>query len=145
MYRHAIELSLKSIVLGGGGNFMASKPDRISVSKSHSVSWLAQFVWQIVKALKWEQEFKCRGVETLAGFKAIIEEINFVDPGSYVFRLPIDPLSKSSLMEFAGRMDALMGLLEATGDALAAEWDLRSGGVEIDAGWNGGGFGPVIQ
>jgi hypothetical protein len=42
-------------------------------------------------------------------------------------------------------MDALLELLDSTGDALAAEWDLRSEGVEIDADWNGGGFGPTIQ
>jgi hypothetical protein len=26
--------------------------------------------------LKWEQEFRCEGVETLADFKAVIEEVN---------------------------------------------------------------------
>ena len=31
-------------------------------------------------------------------------------------------------------MDALIELLAVTGDAIAAEWDLRSGVGEIDAG-----------
>src|SRR5256885_11323364 len=44
MYRHAIELHLKAIVLGEGGNFLATKPDRISIGKTHAISWLAQFV-----------------------------------------------------------------------------------------------------
>ncbi len=145
MYRHAIELRLKSIVLGEGGNFLATKPDPISVSKSHSVSWLAQFVCQIVTALKWEQEFKCEGVETLADFKAIIEEINSVDPGSYSLRCPVDLKSKSSVMEFARRIDAVVSLLESTGDALAAEWDLRLDGSGLGSGWDGGEFGPIIQ
>jgi hypothetical protein len=69
MYRHAIELNLKSIVLGGGSNFLETKPDRISVSKSHSISWLAQFVCQIIIKLKWEDDFKCEGIDTLADFK----------------------------------------------------------------------------
>src|SRR5437870_2814342 len=81
MYRHALELHLKVIVLGDGSNFLPTKPDAISVSKSHSASWLAQFVCQIVTALKWENEFKCEGVETLADFKQTIEEVNSVDPG----------------------------------------------------------------
>src|SRR5215831_11259768 len=68
MYRHAVELHLKAIVLGEGGNFLPTKPDRISVSKSHSVSWLAQFMCQIVTALNWQQEVKCEGIETLAEF-----------------------------------------------------------------------------
>src|ERR1035437_5680304 len=41
MYRHAVELQLKALVLGEGGNFLATKPDPISIYKTHSVSWLA--------------------------------------------------------------------------------------------------------
>jgi hypothetical protein len=145
MYRHAVELHLKAIVLGEGGNFLPTKPDPISVSKSHSVSWLAQFACQIVTALKWEPEFKCEGIETLADFKAVVEEINSVDPGSYSFRCPVDPQSASSIHEFARKMDALIDLLAATADALAAEWDLRLEGPGIDAGWTGGDFGPMVQ
>jgi hypothetical protein len=44
MYRHAVELYLKAIALGEGGNFLATKPNALSVHKTHSVSWLAQFV-----------------------------------------------------------------------------------------------------
>ena len=123
MYRYAVELHLKAIVLGKGSNFLATRPDSISVSKSHSVSWLAQFVCQIIAAVKWEKEFKCEGIENFADFKAVIEELNAVDPGSYVFRCPVDPQSESSVREFVRRMDALIGLLESTGDALAATWD----------------------
>src|SRR5262249_49498445 len=82
MYQHALELHLKAIVLGEGGNFLHTKPDPISVSKTHSVSWLAQFVCQIVTALKWEQDFRCEGIENLADFKAVVEALNSVDPGS---------------------------------------------------------------
>jgi hypothetical protein len=31
MYRHAVELHLKAIVLGEGGNFLATKPDTLSM------------------------------------------------------------------------------------------------------------------
>jgi hypothetical protein len=131
MYHHAVELHLKAMVLGDGGNFLATRPDSISVSKSHSVSWLAQFVCQIIAAVKWEKEFKCEGVETLEDFKAIIEGLNAVDPGSFVFRLPVrtegqDAVpggGKLTIREFARRMDALLELLASTGDALAATWD----------------------
>ena len=86
LYRHALELHLKAIVLGEGGNFLAMKPDPISVSNSHSVSWLAQFVCQIVTAVGWEKEFRCEGVETLADLKTMVATVNSVDPGMYVFR-----------------------------------------------------------
>jgi len=144
MYRHAVELHMKALVLGDGGNFLATKPDALSVHKTHSVSWLAQFVCQIITAVKWEKEFKCEGIENLADFKAVIEELNAVNPGSYVFRCPVDPQSKSSVMEFARRMDAVIDLLESTADGLAAEWDLRSE-APTEANGNGGGFEPTIQ
>lgn len=145
MYRHAVELHLKAIVLGEGGNFLATKPDPISISTSHSVSWLAQIACRIVTALKWEPEFRCEGIEDLADFKAAVEKVNSVDPGSYTFRWPIDPQSEASVRQFAKRMDALIELLASTADAIAAEWDLRSGEERINAGSNVGGFGPTIQ
>jgi hypothetical protein len=139
MYRHALELHLKAIVLGGGSGFLASKPDSLSVHKTHSVSWLAQFVCQIVSALKWEPEFRCVGVENLDDFKAVIESVNSIDPGSYSFRPP-----NVAVSEFARKMEALLDLLDATADGLAAEWDLRSGAVpEFEP--DDSGFGPTIQ
>src|ERR1035437_6248650 len=116
MYHHAVELHLKAMVLGDGGNFLATKPDALSVHKTHSVSWLAQFVCQIITALKWEKEFRCEGIEALADFKAVVEEVNSVDPGSYVFRCPVDPQSESSVVEFTKKMDAVIRLLESTAD-----------------------------
>src|ERR1035437_10352057 len=116
IYRHAVELHLKAVVLGDGGNFLATKPDALSIHKTHSVSWLAQFVCQIITAVKWEKEFRCEGIETLADFKAVVEEVNSVDPGSYVFRCPVDPQSESSVVEFPKKMDAVIRLLESTAD-----------------------------
>ena len=153
IYRHALELHLKAVVLGEGGNFLATKPDAISVHKTHSVSWLAQFVCQIITAVKWEKESKCDGIENLADFKAVIEELGAVDPGSYVFRLPVSAEGKDSVPgrvnltigDFARRMDALLELLDSTADALTAEWDMRSEAAAIEAAWNRGGFEPPIQ
>jgi hypothetical protein len=65
MYRQAVELHLKALVLGDGGNFLTTKPDALSVHKTHSVSWLAQFVCQIVAALKWERNSGAMELRTL--------------------------------------------------------------------------------
>ena len=153
IYRHALELQLKALVLGEGGNFLATKPDALSIYRTHSVSWLAQFACQIIAALKWENDFKCDGIDTLADFKVVVEELNSVDPGSYVFRLPVSAegqdassgRDKPTFGEFAGRMDALLELLDSTADALAATWDTREEEARIEAAWNGGGLEPPIQ
>jgi hypothetical protein len=124
LYRHAIELFLKTIVLCEGGNFLLNKADPISVGKTRSVSWLAQFVVLIVKALGWEEQFRCEGVEDLARFRAVVEEVNGIDVGHGMFQVPGDLVT--ILPEFLRRLDALLELLDSTADALAAEWDLRN-------------------
>ena len=144
MYRHAIELSLKSIVLGDGGHFLKTKLDPISVGKSRAVSWLAQFVVQIVTTLGWEAQFRCEEISNLTDLKAAVGAISDTDPGAYVFRSPLKEASQEAVREFAHRMDALLELLAITGDALAAEWELRKEGIEVD-GEDGGGFGQTIQ
>jgi hypothetical protein len=57
-----------------------------------------------------------------------IDKVNSVDPGSYVFISPINIEAQglSSVREFARKMNALLDLLDATADALAAEWDIRA-------------------
>jgi len=144
MYRHAVELHLKAMVLGEGGNFLPSKPDSISVSKTRSVSWLAQFVVQIITALKWENEFCCEGVQDLAAFKSLIEEMNGIDTGHPMSTAPGDPAT--ILPAFVRRLDALLDLLDSTADALAAQCDLQSEAVVVGMdGKDDGGFEPTIQ
>jgi hypothetical protein len=146
MYRHAIELHLKVIVLGPGANFMAVRPDELSVHKTRSLSWLAQFVVQIVTTLGWEDEFRTDGVNDLADFKAEIEEANGIYASYDAFRCPANPerpeALKPAVLEFVRRLDSLLELLEQTADSLAAEWDLRSDAAgEVD--WPDGT--PTIQ
>jgi hypothetical protein len=154
IYRHALELHLKALILGDGSNFLATKPERMSVSKTHSASWLAQFVCQIVTALNWEKEFRCAGIETLAEFKAFVEDVNSVDPGPYSFRYPasaeaqdsVENNSTFNVREFARRMDALLELLDSTADALAATWDTQSEAAALDAAlYAGKDIEPTIQ
>jgi hypothetical protein len=103
-------------------------------------------VVQIVTALKWEEEFKTEGIESLDEFKAIIEEANGIDPTFHAFRCPADPErpdAKATVLSFVRRLDALVELLAQTADSLAAEWDLRNDPTALDADCPGGK--PTIQ
>jgi hypothetical protein len=154
MYRHATELHLKGIVLGEGTNFLATKPDPLSVYKTRSLSWLGQFVCQIVTALKWEADFKCEGIENLADLKAIIEDINSLDPVPHTCRYGSNDDGQDSsttgqifdVQQFARKMDALLALLDSTADALAATWDMRRDVSVFEGVLDGdSGGGPMIQ
>ena len=56
----SIELHLKTLV-DEGSNFLKEGTDPLSLAKTHSLRWLAQIVCQIIKAVRWENEFKCDG------------------------------------------------------------------------------------
>src|SRR5664279_6581616 len=79
LYRQSVELHLKALV-GEGSNFLPSPTDAISLYKTHSLRWLAQIVCQIIKAVRWEDEFKCEGIATLADFSAVVNELEALDP-----------------------------------------------------------------
>jgi hypothetical protein len=153
LYREAVELHLKALV-DEGSNFLPSPTDPLSLAKTHSLRWLAQIVCQIIKAVKWESKFKCEGVSSLADFSALVNELEELDPVAVVVRpgnrrpdswVP-NQLLPPNVVQFAKKLDALLGLLAATADGLAAEWDLQRDGISTEADLDAGDdFGPTIQ
>jgi hypothetical protein len=110
-------------------------------------------VCQVIKAVRWENEFKCEGIATLADFSAVINELEALDPVSIAVHagsrardgsVP-HQLQPPSVARFAKQLDFLLTLLDVTADALAAEWDLRSDGTMVELDQTDGGFGPLIQ
>lgn len=127
LYCYALELHLKAFVMGEGANHLTDPPDGYTIGKTRSLPWLGQLVSRIVRSLGWEQEFYCDGIANLREFKTVLEGINEADPGAYIYRPPLgDPASPSQLMErleeFSRRMEALLELLVAMDDAIAAMW-----------------------
>jgi hypothetical protein len=149
LYREAVELHLKALV-DEGTNFLPSPTDPLSLAKTHSLRWLAQIVCQIIKAVRWENEFKCEGVANLADFSALVNELEALDPVAVAvhpgMRRPDgwvpNQLLPPNVVQFAKRLDALIDLLDATADALAAKWDQVSGEENFQAGDD---FTPTIQ
>src|ERR1022692_406757 len=145
LYRQSVELHLKALV-GEGSNFLPSPTDSITLYKTHSLRWLAQLVCQIIKAVRWEDEFKCEGIATLADFSAVVNELEALDPVSIAVRsggrardgsVP-HQLQPPNVVRFANKLDFLLTLLDVTADALAAEWDTREKGGEFGDGGAGG-------
>lgn len=141
LYRHALELHLKSIVLGDGSNILPTKPDPRSILKTHSLTRLAQIASQIVTAFEWESEFNCDGISNLSEFIAVIGELMKVDPGSHAFRYPVNTEGQGSVpshltfsvINFASRMDALLDLLDSIAFALDSEWGVRAEQAALSA------------
>lgn len=130
LYRQALELHLKTMV-GEGGNFLPSPTDSITLYKTHSLRWLAQIACQIVKKVRWENEFKCEGVASLADFSALVNELEALDPVSCSVcsssrgrdgSVPLQ-LQAPNVLRFAKKLDGLLDLLDVTTNALAARWE----------------------
>jgi len=141
LYRQALELHLKALV-GEGSNFLPSPTDPITLLKTHSLRWLAQIVGQIIRAVKWESDFKCESIANFADFSALVNELEGMDPVACVVHsssrgghgsVP-HQLEPPKVVQIARRLDALLDLLDATADALAAEWDQRPGGETFGVG-----------
>ena len=132
LYREALELHLKALV-GEGSNFLKTRTDPISLSRTHSLRWLAQLVCQIIRTVGWERDLTCGGISSLADFNALVNEVESFDPVGRANRSSRakDPNSVSqyyrtfNVAQFATKLDALLDMLDVTADALAATWDQR--------------------
>ena len=84
--------------------------------------------------MKWESDFTCEGVASLADFSAVVNEVESFDPVARAIRSSSAGGKGSvsqyyrtfNVVQFAKRMDALFDLLDVTADALAATWDQQA-------------------
>lgn len=148
LYRQAMELHLKAVV-GEGSGFLKTPTDPISLFTTHSLRWLAQIVCQIIKAVGWEDDFTCAGMSSLAEFSALVNDVESFDPVERAVMLskvnPPNSLAQYYLafngVQFAERIDAVLGLLDQTADALAAKSEeLIAAGILMSSDFN-----PTIQ
>ncbi len=153
LYRQALELNLK-VLVDAGCNFLPSPTDHITLYTTHSLRWLAQIVRQIIRTVKWESEFKCEAVSSLADFSALVSELEELDPVAVAVQSkhrgrPGDvpsSLQKSKVLQLVPKLDALIDLLAGTADGLAATWDLQREGISSESDLDDGGdFKPTIQ
>jgi hypothetical protein len=143
LYRQAMELQLKELV-GEGSTLVQNPVDPLTLYKTHSLRWLAQIVCQIIKAAGCDAKFTCEGVADLAGFSALVGELEAADPVVNAV-MSIDRRRDGSVPPFlqpphvvamSKKLDAVLDLLEATTDALAALEVTEEGGF---------GFPSLIQ
>lgn len=145
LYRQTLELHLK-ILIGEGVNFLPSSTDPITLYTTHSIRWLAQLVSQAVKHAGLEKDFRCEGVTNLVEFRALINEVDALDPVECAVTIGRSRrdgsvpagLEPTNIVRLAGKLDGLLNLLDSTADALAATTDLTADDT-------GPGFTPTIQ
>ena len=135
LYRHALELNLKNVIILGnkilslGGEPPASD-DRTFTT--HSLTHLMQAVERIYKYMGWTEGFAKGCIENFEDCKTVVNNLNDVDPQSYAFRYPIDKNGKGSVGKhltfnieiFAQRLDPVIELMSSLAYTLDHEYDL---------------------
>lgn len=147
LYRHALELHMKAVILAGAPMLMvrSMKPtDERRILSTHRLEDLLPEVEQVFTAYEWKWDFGnsyCRSVED---FRTMINEIHTIDVGSYAFRYPIKKDGTASLpshfrfdlFEFCGVLDKILPALEGAaigaGDEFEARSDLMAEAVDYE-------------
>jgi hypothetical protein len=120
LYRHALELFLKEILIGRGGELIDSPPSpEAIVNKCHRLTELLPDVRRIFVECGWDQTFGSKTVLTFDDFAAIVEEFERADPWSSSFRYPVNKDLTAALnghftfsvRQFASTMDEVLNTL----------------------------------
>lgn len=135
LYRHALELYMKAVLLVGSPMLSIKgqrEVDRQQLLKTHSLDVLRQELERIFEAYDWEWDLGTPHFRTLGDFRAVIAEFQAVDAGSYAFRYPLDTKGSASLksdfrfdiFEFCDVLDELFPVFE--GAAMGAYEELQT-------------------
>jgi hypothetical protein len=135
LYRHALELYMKAVILVGSPMLAIkgmTKVDRQRLLKTHSLDSLRKELERVFKAYEWEWDLGTPEYQSLEDFRKIIAELHAVDAGSYVFRYPLDTKGSCSLpshfrfnlFDFCEVLDSLLSALE--GAAIGAYEELQA-------------------
>jgi hypothetical protein len=99
LYRHALELFMKEILLTGGCLIdPRPSPDDV-INKGHSLTNLLKDVRRIFIQCGWDKDFSSNKVTSLDDLTAIVDEFENVDRSSFCFRYPV----KKDLTSALGR------------------------------------------
>lgn len=124
LYRHALELYLKAIVLHGEAILLMNGKTLISnrsLLQKHSLLPFFPLLKQTFDAVGWTWELDIEGLRTFDEVEELLRDFETVDHASYTFRYPVDKKGNPSVPHhfmvhmptFCERMDALLEALEA--------------------------------
>lgn len=134
LYRHALELNLKSIIIRGNNILELHDEQPVGdegIFSTHSLTELMAAVEKIVTYMGWQDGYQMDCIESFADCKTIAADFDKIDPGSYAFRYPTDKRGRASVSHhfgfdlrlFVARLDPVIELMSCTAYALDHEYD----------------------
>lgn len=94
LYRHALELHFKSMLIIGKDVLLFKKKDipieKDEIYSTHSLLKLLPAVKFVIEEVGWSWDLGIEGFKKFDHFKIFIEAIDYIDPMSFAFRYPIN-------------------------------------------------------
>jgi hypothetical protein len=136
LYRHALELHLKGVVLAGNRLMQLDGGDGLeddalwALLGSHRLSALLPHVRRVFRHVNWSDEINHGPIKTFADIRSVVHDLERVDPESFAFRYPTNKKGKASVghhfsfsvRHFVSVMDPLIELLSGSVSALEQYW-----------------------
>jgi len=136
LYRHALELHLKGVLLAGD-RLMTIDGEGLDEEElwrllgSHNMSRLLPHLQKVFRYVDWKDHIDSGPIKTFSDIRAVVLDLERVDPQSFTFRYPTDRKGKASLQHhfsfsvdhFVSVMDPLIELLNNSVSALEDYWD----------------------
>jgi hypothetical protein len=134
LYRHALELYMKTIVYRGAQLLHLLDIERTSTSKlfnSHRLSLLLPGVKAVFERIEETWETETAGIRNFNEFEELVRGIEELDPESYSFRYPTNTKGQAALnhhtlvnaVGFSGNMDPILDLLDGAVTGLYEAFD----------------------
>jgi hypothetical protein len=120
LYRHALELFMKEILIGRGGELLNPTPSPETViNVNHSLTRLLPDVRRVFVECRWDKDFGTKTALTFDEFTTIVKEFEEADPSAFSFRYPVkknltpalDDHFTFSVRAFALTMDEVLNTL----------------------------------
>ena len=135
LYRHALELYMKAVILAGSGMLVArgmGEIDQDRLRGTHNLEVLGKDLERVFDAYDWGWDLEIPHFRSVDDFRTTIGEFAAVDKGSHAFRYPINTQGGASLtshfgfnlFEFCEVLDTLFPIFQ--GAAMGAYEELRS-------------------
>jgi hypothetical protein len=129
MYRHALELYLKGIIMYGI-DIMAVKGKPIEKImqefNTHNLSNLLPAIKKIFKEVDWVWKTDVEGIRSFEELALFIKDLEKVDSSSFTFRYPVDKKGKPAVPhhfifnvpDFCNKMEKLLNFLDGGNEGL---------------------------
>jgi hypothetical protein len=134
LYRHALELSMKAILMVGTKMLaLKGEPqvDRGRLLSRHDLDWLRTEVERVFIAYGWGWDCGNKHFGSVKDLRDVIGEFHNIDAGSYAFRYPLTAKGKAALKEdfrfnvfhFAKVLDGLFPTLKGAAIGVHYEYE----------------------